>query len=177
MLLDIFKFQFVLETIITSKTRLRILIKFFINVANNGYLRGLAEEMNESTNAIRKELNHLTEAGYLEKESRQNKISYRANSNHPLFSTLQKIIHQHIGLDSIVTTILQRIGSVRKIVVIGDYAEGKDTGVIEVLLVGNDLNKDYISKLTVKIEDQIKRKVQFTTLLTYDGKGLVLYEE
>lgn len=177
MLLDIYTFQFVLETIITSKTRLRILIKFFINVANNGYLRGLAEEMNESTNAIRKELNHLTEAGYLEKESRQNKISYRANRKHPLFSTLQKIIHQHIGLDSIVTTLLERIGSVRKIVVIGDYAEGKDTGVIEVLLVGNELNMDYISKLKVKIEVQIKRKVQFTTLLAYDGKGLVLYEE
>ena len=177
MLLDIYTFQFVLETIITSKTRLRILIKFFINVANNGYLRGLAEEMNESTNAIRKELNHLTEAGYLEKESRQNKISYRANRKHPLFSTLQKIIHQHIGLDSIVTTLVERIGSVRKIVVIGDYAEGKDTGVIEVLLVGNDLNMDYIYKLKVKIEVQIKRKVQFTTLLAYDGKGLVLYEE
>ncbi len=177
MLLDIYTFQFVLETIITSKTRLRILIKFFINVANNGYLRGLAEEMNESTNSIRKELNHLTEAGYLEKESYQNKISYRANSKHPLFSTLQKIIHQHIGLDSIVSTILQRIGNVRTIVVVGDYAEGKDSGVIDVILVGDDLNIDYLSKLSVKIESQIKRKVQFTTLLDYEGKGLVLYEE
>ena len=43
-------------------------MKFFINVANKGYLRGLAEEFNESTNAIRKELNHLTEAGYLENQ-------------------------------------------------------------------------------------------------------------
>ena len=43
-----------LETLITSKTRIRILVKFFINTANNGHLRGLAEEMNESTNAIRK---------------------------------------------------------------------------------------------------------------------------
>ena len=58
-----------LETLITSKTRLRILIKFFINVTNNGYLRGLAEEMNESTNSIRKELNNLSEAGYLNKET------------------------------------------------------------------------------------------------------------
>jgi hypothetical protein len=41
-----------LETLITSKTRIRILVKFFINTANNGHLRGLAEEMNESTNAL-----------------------------------------------------------------------------------------------------------------------------
>ena len=64
-----------LETLITSKTRLRILVKFFINAANKGYLRGLAEEMHESTNAIRKELNNLEEAGYLKKEAVQNRIS------------------------------------------------------------------------------------------------------
>ena len=91
-----------LESLITSKTRLRILVKFFINVSTNGHLRGLAEEMNESTNAIRKELNNLSEAGYLEKENQQNRISYKANAQHPLFSTLQKIIHKYIGLDTIV---------------------------------------------------------------------------
>ena len=63
-----------LNSLITSKTRLRVLIKFFINAANNGYLRGLAEEMDESTNSIRKELNNLSEAGYLEKETIQNRI-------------------------------------------------------------------------------------------------------
>ena len=68
-----------LETLITSKTRLRILVKFFINVANNGYLRGLAEELNESTNSIRKELNNLEEAGYLEKQAIQNKVIYKAS--------------------------------------------------------------------------------------------------
>ena len=54
-----------LETLITSKTRLRLLIKFFINIANKGYLNSLANEFGESTNSIRKELNNLTSAGYL----------------------------------------------------------------------------------------------------------------
>ncbi len=165
-----------LESLITSKTRLRILIKFFINVANNGHLRGLADEMHESTNAIRKELNNLSEAGYLEKATVQNRVSYKANSNHPLFAALQKIIHQHIGLDSIVTTIIDRMGDVKKIVVVGDYANGKDTGVIEVILLGDELKMDYIAQLSEKIEKKIKRKVSFTSLSNFDGKGLVLYE-
>ena len=46
-----------LGELITSKTGLRLLIKFFFQ-ANRGYLNGLANEMGESTNAIRKELNH-----------------------------------------------------------------------------------------------------------------------
>ena len=165
-----------LETLITSKTRIRILVKFFINVANNGYLRGLAEELNESTNSIRKELNNLLEAGYLERESVNNKIIYRANSKHPLFGVLQKIIRQHIGIDAMVEMILNRIGNIEKVIVIGDYANGKDTGVIEVILVGSDLNLQYIDQLAIKIESEIKRKIKFYINEVHNGKGLVIYE-
>jgi DNA-binding MarR family transcriptional regulator len=166
-----------LESLITSKTRIRILVKFFINTANKGYLRGLAEEMNESTNSIRKELNNLQEAGYLEKEAVQNRISYRANTKHPLFETLKKIISQYIGLDAIVEMILDRMGEVKKIIVIGDYANGIDTGTIEVIVIGDELNTEYIEQLSDKIENEIKRKVQFFIAKSYDGKGLVIYED
>lgn len=165
-----------LETLITSKTRLRVLIKFFINDTNKGHLRGLAEEMDESTNSIRKELNNLSEAGYLNKETIQNRVSYKANSKHPLFATLQRIIHQHIGLDSLVSIVLERMGDVKKIVVTGDYANGNDTGIIDVVLVGEDLNRDYILKLASKIEREIKRKVNFTISACFDDRGLILFE-
>ena len=81
-----------LGELITTKTRLRLLVKFFISQANKGYLNGLANEMGESTNSIRKELNHLHDAGYLEKVKKNNKIEYKANTSHPLFDTLKKII-------------------------------------------------------------------------------------
>lgn len=165
-----------LETLITSKTRVRILVKFFINAANKGYLRGLAEELHESTNAIRKELNHLSEAGYLEKEAIQNRISYKANTKHPLFSTLQKIVFQHLGLDAIVEMILGRMGVVNRIIIIGDYANGNDSGTIEVVVVGEALDAEYIDQLAGKIGGEIHRKVQFLITQEYSGKGLVIYE-
>ena len=166
-----------LDTLITSKTRIRILVKFFINSANHGYLRGLAEEMNESTNSIRKELNNLEEAGYLQKKAIKNRISYKANTSHPLFKTLKKIIFQHIGLDSIVEMVLDRMGSVKKVIVIGDYANGIDSGTIEVIVIGDDLNTEYIDQLSVKIEKEIKRKVKFFILQKFESKGLVIYED
>ena len=95
-----------LNQLITSKTRLRLLIKFFISQANRGYLNGLASEFNESTNSIRKELNHLSEAGYLEKYKDNNKVGYKANVNHPMFDILRKIVHKHLGLEDIVTEYL-----------------------------------------------------------------------
>ena len=63
-----------LDSLITSKTRLKMLIKFFVNTTNKGYLNGLANEFNESTNSIRKELNNLSAAGYLHKVKSNNKI-------------------------------------------------------------------------------------------------------
>ena len=80
-----------LGELITSKTRLRLLIKFFISQANKGYLNGLAAEMGESTNSIRKELNHLYSAGYIKKHKSNNKIEYKVNTTHPLYDTLRKV--------------------------------------------------------------------------------------
>lgn len=166
-----------LENLITSKTRLRILVKFFINVANTGYLRGLSEEMNESTNAIRKELNNLTDSGYLEKKAVKNTISYTANQKHPLFKTLQKLVRQHLGLEELVVMVLNKMGDVKKIILIGDYAMGIDSGSIEVVIVGDTLNTTFIEELALKIEKKIQRKVFFFITSNFNGEGLELFCE
>tara|TARA_B100001564_G_C20634151_1_gene668816 strand:- start:35 stop:544 length:510 start_codon:yes stop_codon:yes gene_type:complete len=167
-----------LGELITSKTRLRLLIKFFISQANRGYLNGLATEMGESTNSIRKELNHLHDAGYLCKIKNDNKIEYQANSKHPLFEVLRKVVLKHLGLEDVVETVLNRMGNVQKIILVGDYAQGNDTGNIEVFLIGKDLNMEYITQLEEKIEKLIKRKVSFYLASKFlsDHKHIILYE-
>ena len=167
-----------LNKLITSKTRLRLLIKFFINQANSGYLNGLASEFNESTNSIRKELNHLSEAGYLEKFKDQNKVAYKANTNHPLFEILQKVVYKHLGLEEIIERVLERMGPVQTILLVGDYAEGRDSGTIDVVLIGNKLNTVYIEALEKKVEDLINRKVNFylASKQNSNQKSITLYE-
>jgi len=54
-----------IEALITSKTRIKLLLKFFLNTQEESYLRSLENDFNESTNAIRIELNKLEEAGLL----------------------------------------------------------------------------------------------------------------
>ena len=167
-----------LNELITSKTRLRLLIKFFISQANKGYLNGLASEMGESTNAIRKELNHLQKAGYLNKLRVNNKIEYKANTNHPLFETLRKVVYKHLGLEDLVEKVLERMGYVDQIVLVGDYAKGNDSGLIEVFLIGNELNMEYIAQLEDKIEDLIGRKVSFYLASKFlaDREHIVLFK-
>ena len=168
-----------LGELITSKTRLRLMIKFFISQANRGYLNGLASEMGESTNAIRKELNHLYGAGYLKKVKSDNKVEYKANTKQPLFSVLRKVVLKHLGLEDMVETILGRMGNVKEIILVGDYAKGIDSGKIEVFLIGENLDMEYIAQLEDKIEKLIKRKVSFYLANKFlsDQQNIVLFKE
>jgi len=168
-----------LNQLITSKTRLRLMIKFFISQANKGYLNGLANEMGESTNSIRKELNHLHNAGYLEKVKQDNKIEYKVNIKHPLYETLRKVVLKHLGLEDLVEAVLDRMGNVQIIALVGDYAMGIDSGNIEVFLVGEGLNFNYISLLEKKIEKLIGRKVTFylTSQLMTNQRHIKLYSK
>ena len=164
-----------LNSLITSKTRLRMLIKFFVSAANNGYLNGLANEFNESTNSIRKELNNLSNAGYLQKSKNNNKVIYNANTSHPMFEVLQKIVRQHLGLEDIVETVIDRIGDVDKIALTGTYAKGIDIGPIHVIIKGERINSEYLNNIIPKISDKINRDVIFLIDAEIDDSCLILF--
>ena len=74
---------------------------------------------------------------------------------------MQKVVFKHLGLEDVVENVLERMGNVDKIILVGDYAKGTDSGLIEVFLIGQELNMEYISQLEDKIEDLIGRKVSF----------------
>ena len=148
-----------IKAIIKSHTRRKLLIKFFINIANTGYLNQLAEEFSESTNSVRKELNNLTEANYLNKEIVKNKVVYSANVKHPLFSEIQAIVKKYLGVEEMVQAVLDRMGSVNEIFLLGDYARGIDSDQIDILITGHKLNTDYISEIELKLSKLLKKKI------------------
>ena len=88
-----------LDTLITSKTRVKLLLKFFLNSKTSSYLRNLESEFGESTNSIRLELNKFEEAGLLSTNMSGNKKLFKANTKHPLYFDLNSIIRKYIGID------------------------------------------------------------------------------
>ncbi len=166
-----------LGSLITSKTRLRMLIKFFVSAANNGYLNGLASEFNESTNSIRKELNNLSKAGYLLKSKENNRVIYNANTSHPMFDVIQKIVRQHLGLEDIVETVIERIGDVDQIALTGEYAKGIDSGNIEIIINGSKVNNEYLKNIKTKIKKKIGREVTFLLNQKLDSNSIILYKK
>jgi len=160
-----------LEPFITSKTRVRLLLKFFLNPGTSAYLRGLAEEFGESTNSVRVELNRLSEAGILESADEGRTKVYRANRKHPLFPEIRRIVEKTVGMDRIVEQVVSRLGNVELALVTGDYARGIDSGLIDLVLVG-DIDQTYLSELVKKAEDLIERKIRTLVLARGEYKKL-----
>ena len=154
-----------------------MLIKFFVSAANNGYLNGLASQFNESTNSIRKELNNLSAAGYLLKSKENNRVVYNANTSHPMFDVLQKIVRQHLGLEEIVETVIKRIGDVDQIALTGKYAMGIDSGNIEIIINGSKVNNEYLKNIKSKIKKKIGREVTFILNQKLDSNTIILYKK
>ena len=106
-----------LETLISSKTRLNLLIRFFLNLAKKSHLRGIASDFNGSTNSIRLELNNLTKAGYLIKKKENNIVNYLANKDHPLFNVLVDLIKKHTGVEEIINRLVKSIDNLKAITI------------------------------------------------------------
>lgn len=152
-----------LDSLITSKTRIKLLLKFFLNSDTKAYLRGLAEEFGESTNAVRVELNRLTDAGLLEVKNEGRVKLYRANIKHSLFADLQSIVKKYIGIDQIIDQVIAKLGDVKLAIITGDYAKGIDSGIIDLIVVG-EIDYTYLNKLVQKSESLINRKIRILIL-------------
>ena len=152
-----------IDSLITSKTRIKLLIRFFLNPDSRSYLRELANEFGESTNSVRLELNRLSDAGLLVSNEEGRSKFYKANKDHPLYSEIQSIVKKTLGLDQLVERLTSQLGDLKQAFLVGDYAKGIDSGLIDLVLVG-DVDKEQAEKLTQKIEKIINRKIRLVNL-------------
>jgi predicted nucleotidyltransferase len=152
----------VLDTLITSKTRIKLLLKFFLNVQNKAYLRNLETEFGESSNGIRVELNKFEEAGLLVSSAEGNKKIFSANTRHPMFEDIRNILMKYTGVDKIVEQVIQKLGNVEAVYLVGELARGLDNPIIDLVIVG-EIDKNYLLKLTERAEQLIQKKVRFVS--------------
>jgi hypothetical protein len=153
----------ILSELITSKTRLRLLLKFFSRPGVRGHLRGLAEEFGESTNSIRLELNKLEQAGLLIKETEGQKNVYFVDERNTFHSELVKLVSKYLGFDQIINDLLSKVGEIKEVYIVGDYARGVDGGLIEVIIVG-DIQPTEITQIVYNIENKIGRKIALVVM-------------
>jgi DNA-binding transcriptional ArsR family regulator len=150
-----------LESIISSRTRIKLLMKFFLNSTTTSYLRDLESEFGESSNAIRMELNRLEDASLLKSHKQGNKKIFQANKKHPLFADIHSILLKHTGIDRVLERLINEVGGLTSAYLVGHFARGMDYPVIDIVLAGKDMDLDFLYKLINKTEKIINRRIRY----------------
>lgn len=150
-----------IETLISSKTRIKLLLKFFLNSQNTGYLRNLEEEFGESTNAIRLELNRFERGKFLSSKLVGNKKVFFVNTLHPLFKEINSILLKMTGIEYVVDYVVQRVGDVKKVYLVGKLCKGQDSDIIDIVIVGENLNKPFLLEQIEKAEKRLEKKIRY----------------
>ena len=161
-----------LTGLISSKTRIRLLVRLFFNPNTRSYLRELAKEFDVSTNAVREELNQLKKTKLLKTVKSGRQVFYMANTEHSLFPELKSMVSKVMGIDRVIDSIVRRLGNLEKAYLLGDYAEGKDTGIIDLVLIGK-IDMYHLNDLSKKTERYVKRKIRTLVLTKEEYTKLV----
>lgn len=152
-----------LSGVIPSRTRVQILVRLLLNPGIRAHLRGLATEFGVSPNGVRTELNNLGKHKVLISERDGRNVFYHANTKHPLFPELSSMVRKITGIDELVKSVVDRLGNLDAAYLIGDYARGADTGIIDVVLVG-DIDRVQLDDFVAKTEAYIDRKIRSLVL-------------
>ena len=149
-----------LDSLITSKTRVKLLLKFFLNPNTSAYLRGLSTEFGESTNAVRLELNRLEKAEMLNSQTVGNKKMFQVNRLHSLYDPIQRIVHKSIGLDKIIDFVVRSLGNLESAYLCGDLARGKESDVMDLILIGS-IDRQYLNEAVEKAQKLTGKKIKY----------------
>lgn len=106
-----------LQHIIPSKARRKILEFFFHHPGENYYLRRIVREIIEEVNAVKRELDILTDEKLLLKERRLNKIYYSLNKNYHLYDEFTRIFTKTTPLAVSIYKNISAIGKIKFVAV------------------------------------------------------------
>ncbi len=92
------------------------------------------------------------------------KRSIRLTPVTPSYKDIHNIILKETGIDRVIEKVINRIGNLISVYLTGDLAKGKDSHVIDLILVGDGIDMDYLARKVLQAEELVGRKVSYIIL-------------
>ncbi len=154
-----------LRTIITSKTRRKILELFFHNPAEQHYLRDIVRLIGEEVNAVKRELDILSEGKVLHREKRQNKVFYNLNKSYIFYDDFLRLFTKSSKLANGLYEKITKIGKVKFAVVSTKFSKKITIPEDEIylLLVGIIVIPEVVAAMS-EAEQAFGREINYTVM-------------
>lgn len=155
-----------LEALIISRVRVKILKLFLLNPSSIFHVRGIVRQTKEEINAVRRELAHMEKYGMVSKEPRGNRLYYAFRKDYPLYPDLLSLIAKSSGLGADILKNKNKLGKIKFAMLSGRFARGKTIrpDEVDLLIVGEKIVLPELSQI-IRIEEAKRgRELNYTVM-------------
>jgi hypothetical protein len=154
-----------LQHLIPSKVRRKILELFFHHPQESFYLRKIVREVNEEVNAVKRELDILSSAKVLQKEKRLNKIFFSLNKNWRFYDEFLRIFAKTSSLATLIENNLSKIGKIKYIALSTKFIKGQPIKEDEIyLLFVGVIVLPEVQSIIAQDEKNFGREINYTVM-------------
>lgn len=154
-----------LEIILGSRTRTRVLSLLLLSPDPPLHVRELARRSDVNINAVRRELARLEQAGIVRSSSKGNLLLYEANPASPIFDDLRSLFLKTEGIVGALSKALSEMEGIKKAFVFGSFASGEVTLQSDVdLIVVGSIDEDRLMHAARELEERFSREVNYILL-------------
>ena len=161
-----------IEQLLGSKTRVKLLQLFLSNPNRSFYVREITRKIDEQINSVRRELSNLLNIGIIVSDTTNNRLYYEANQKYEFYEPLRQIFGKSAGVDVVKATkgaetdALKALGNVELLLYTGQFTRDERAGV-DVLIVGNT-NANAVQKFLSELEKQEGKELRYTVMTLAD---------
>jgi predicted nucleotidyltransferase len=163
-----------LEKLITSRTRSKLLELFLSKPHLEIHLREISRRIDENINSTRRELNHLVELSLLISRKDGNQRYFKMNMEHPIYPELKNIYLKTVGIGNVIRDkiIDNEIGEIQFCFIYGSYARNAETfdSDIDLFVVGS-VDENKIIPIINNLEKQFNREINYVLYTVTEFKN------
>lgn len=150
-----------LDKLITSRCRRKVLREVIMNPDREYYGRQLSRLIGESPGVIQRELQRLEEIGLLTSVAKGNMRLYRANPSCPIYEEVHRLVVKTEGVGDFLRARLKASGDVQEALVFGSFASGNHVVAdsdLDLMVIGY-VDREELLRVTGELEAELAREV------------------
>ncbi len=158
-----------LEQLLSSRTRVKLLKLFFLNPEQAYFIRQMVRKTAEHLNSIRRELKNLLALELVKETEEGKKKFYRVNIEHPLHPEMKALLFKaQVWQQKRTLRDLQRVGRIKYLALTGFFV-GLDFTMTDMLIVGS-VNRLKLKRILQRFQSDFDRQLNYTVMTPSEFK-------
>jgi len=154
-----------LEALIPSRTRVKLLTLFLLNPESEFYVREIVRMTDENMNSVRRELANLESFGLITGQKKGVQQYYAVNRDFFLYDELQKIVLKTEGVARHLKENLAALDEIQCMFIYGSFASGTAGAKsdIDLFIIGS-VDESLLIPLVHESERALHREINYTLM-------------